>query len=84
MLRSAYRIDRRGIVAALQKLLSMRNLEIKDEGSVRLAIEWHQRGLDFADALHVASAGAERSFATFDGALHRAAGRIGIVKLASI
>lgn len=84
VLRSAYRIDRHSIISALRQLLSMRNIEIEDENSVRLAIEWHERGLDFADAVHMASAGPERSFATFDGALRRAASRIGVVKLATI
>ncbi|MBV8450809.1 MAG: type II toxin-antitoxin system VapC family toxin [Deltaproteobacteria bacterium] len=82
--RSAYRIDRREIISALREVLSTKNVEIEDEGSVRLAIDWHEHGLDFADALHMASAGPEYTFATFDGALRRAAGRIGVVKLASI
>jgi predicted nucleic-acid-binding protein len=84
VLRSAYRIDRRGMVSALRGLLSIRNIEIEDEGSVRLAIEWHEHGLDFADALHVASGGPEHTFATFDVTLHRTARRIGVVKFAAI
>jgi len=84
VLRSAYRIDRRGTVSALRGILSASNIEIEDEGNVRLAIEWHEHGLDFADALHVASAGPERTFATFDRALHRRARRIGAVRFATI
>jgi predicted nucleic-acid-binding protein len=84
VLRSAYRVDRSTIVSALRKVLSTRNIEVEDQDSIQLALDWHEHGLDFADALHLASAGPERTFATFDRALHRVARRIGVVNLASI
>jgi predicted nucleic-acid-binding protein len=84
VLRGAYRIDRRGLLSVLRRLASTRNIEIEDEASVKQAIEWYEHGLDFADALHVASAGPECALATFDRALRGAARRIGAVKLAAI
>src|SRR5215471_15639582 len=54
VLRSTYRIDRRGIISSLREVLSTKDVGIEDEGSVRLAIDWHEHGFDFADALHMA------------------------------
>ena len=54
------------IIAALRDILGVSNVEVEDEGEVALAIEWFERGMDFADGLHVASAGHEWKFATFD------------------
>src|SRR6266852_3758788 len=69
VLRSAYRIRPNAIVSALRYILGVFNVEIEDEAAVRHAIEWYEKGMDFADSLHVASAGRERKFATFDSAL---------------
>jgi predicted nucleic acid-binding protein len=37
------------------------------------ALDWCGQGLDFADALHLASSGRAEAFATFDRALRRRA-----------
>jgi predicted nucleic-acid-binding protein len=84
VLRSAYRIEPSAVVSALRDILSVSNVEIEDEAVVTHAIEWHERGMDFADALHVASAGRERNFATFDNRLRRKVRRLGIGELADI
>jgi predicted nucleic-acid-binding protein len=59
------------IAAALRQLTATANIEIEDEDAVSLALDWYEGGMDFADALHVASAGRERKFGTFDNALRR-------------
>ncbi len=84
VLRGAYRIERREILSALRGILSVANTEIEDEATVTRAIEWYQQGMDFADSLHVASAGRERKFATFDTALRRRAGRLGLAEFAAL
>jgi predicted nucleic-acid-binding protein len=84
VLRSAYRTEPRAVVSALRDILSVSNVEIEDEAAVTQAIEWHERGMDFADALHVASAGRERKFATFDNRLRRKVRRLGLGELAEI
>jgi predicted nucleic-acid-binding protein len=84
VLRSAYRIKPDAIVAALHDILDVFNIEIEDEAAVRQAIEWYQQGMDFADGLHVASAGPERKFATFDNSLRRKLHRFGANELADL
>jgi predicted nucleic-acid-binding protein len=84
VLRSAYRIAPNAIISALRDILDVLNVEIEDEAAVRQAIEWFEKGMDFADGLHVASAGRERAFATFDNSLRRKLQRFGINELADI
>jgi len=78
VLRSAYRIEPSAIVSALRGILDALNVEIEDEPAVRQALEWCEQGMDFADGLHLASAGPDRSFATFDTALRRKIRRFAI------
>lgn len=84
VLRSAYRIEPSALVSALRDLLSVSNVEIEDEAVVTLALEWREQGMDFADALHLASAGRERKFASFDSRLRRKVRRLGIAELADL
>jgi predicted nucleic-acid-binding protein len=84
VLRSAYKTGRNAIVSALRDILNVFNVEVEDEPSVSLAIEWYEKGMDFADGLHVASAGRERKFATFDNSLRRKLRRLGVSELADI
>jgi predicted nucleic-acid-binding protein len=78
VLRSAYRIDPNAIASALREIRNVSNVEIEDEATVSQALEWYEQGMDFADSLHVASAGRDRKFATFDNALRRKLRRLAI------
>ena len=40
------------------------------------ALDWHRDGMNFADALHLASARDQRRFATFDQNLRRRSARL--------
>jgi len=82
--RSAYKIGPNAIISALHDVLSVFNVEIEDEAVVRQAIEWYEKGMDFADALHLASAGRKRKFATFDNRLRQKVRRLGLGELADI
>ena len=75
VLRSGYRYSRPRILEVFQNLLGTRNLEVEDELTVFQAMEWCKNGMDFADSLHLASAGS-RNFATFDAALRKRALRL--------
>ncbi len=66
VLRSAYKLDSPTILNALREFLDRPNVELEDESAVRHALNWCQQGMDFADAMHLASAGAGREFLTFD------------------
>ena len=84
VLRSAYRIGPTTIASALHKVLRVSNVEVEDEVTVTQALEWYAQGMDFADALHVATAGRERRFATFDNRLRRKVRQLGAGELAEI
>ncbi|OQX19031.1 MAG: hypothetical protein BWK80_37380 [Desulfobacteraceae bacterium IS3] len=66
VLRYAYRIDRNTLADSVKRFLSLSNVHAEDPGSVTKAISWHESGLDFADALHLASANRAEKFVTFD------------------
>lgn len=77
VLRSSYGYDRAKIVGALRKLFALPSLTFEDEGVVAKALVRSDEGLDFADALHLASSAAATEFATFDRKLARRAARLG-------
>jgi len=69
VLRHAYRIERHIIVSSVKRFLSLSNISVEDIESVAKALSWHEQGLDFADALHLASGKRAEKFVTFDRAL---------------
>ncbi len=73
VLRGAYRLDRRAVIAALEGLMAIRHLHLEQEELVRQALAWHGQGLDFADALHLLRSEGCARFATLDRALAKAA-----------
>ena len=67
VLRFAYGFDRNAIHGALSRLIGLKMLTIEDTPIVNKAVAWYEAGMDFADALHLASSPREASeFATFD------------------
>lgn len=66
VLRFSYEIGRGEIHDALLAILGMPRVHCEEPRQVAQALAWFRQGMDFADALHLASAvGAER-FVTFD------------------
>ena len=76
VLRYSYGLDRSKIHEVLTRLLGLRSLTIEDRGSVVRARDRYEQGMDFADALHLASSTDADSFATFDRKLAKATGRL--------
>jgi len=66
VLRYAYGIDQARIMKGFQKLLGLWNAKFEDLPAVALAISWYGYGVDFGDALHLASSREAEEFATFD------------------
>lgn len=66
VLRYSYKLDRETIGGAFRKLLGYPRLQVEDRGTVLQALAWYVEGLDFADALHLASSGGAHQLATFD------------------
>jgi predicted nucleic-acid-binding protein len=63
VLRHAYRIDTNTIISGFHKLLGLPQVVIEDSWIAFQALSWHAEGLDFADALHLASCPKAASFA---------------------
>jgi predicted nucleic-acid-binding protein len=76
VLRYTYKLDRTSIDRAFRHLLGLQNLLVEDGDSVKKAMSWYAEGLDFADALHLASSSITDRFATFDLALQKRARRL--------
>ncbi len=66
VLRGAYRIDRATILKALLGVLGLPNVTAEDSARVAAALSYYEAGLDFADALHLASGIVADRFVTFD------------------
>jgi predicted nucleic-acid-binding protein len=73
VLRTKYRFDRAAIATGLRQLLGLPGVAVEDPGTVAQALDLHDQGFDFADALHLASSRRAEAFATFDHALRRRA-----------
>jgi predicted nucleic-acid-binding protein len=73
VLRSGYRLARDAIATAFRSLLGLPGATVEDPPAVAQALAWYDNGLDFADALHLASSGPADRFATFDEMLVRRA-----------
>jgi len=78
VLRSSYRMAPAAISMGIEGLLSAEGISVEDAAAVRRAVAWFREGLDFADALHLASSGHVDSLVTFDAAMRRRASAIGV------
>ncbi len=76
VLRYTYRLPAAAVARAFLALLGLPTVTVEDAPAVHLAIRMLEHGIDFADALHLASsAGAER-FVTFDATLMKRARKV--------
>ncbi len=76
VLRFAYHFSPSQINQAFQRLFGLPNVTLADPNAISAALRWHADGLDFADALHLASSGPSEAFATFDKKLLSKAGGV--------
>jgi predicted nucleic-acid-binding protein len=66
VLHYAYKYQPSDIIRAFTMLLGLSNVEAEDPYRIATALQWHQAGLDFADALHLASSQHCEKLYTFD------------------
>ncbi|WP_414585145.1 type II toxin-antitoxin system VapC family toxin [Scytonema sp. PCC 10023] len=66
VLRFAYKFKPVEICAALRKLFGLPNVNVNNASLVSQALQWHETGLDFADAFHLAQSQNYAEFYTFD------------------
>lgn len=68
---------REDIAQGLALLLGLPNFKPQQPDALRQALTWYARGLDFADALHLALSQGQEELATFDRTFTRQAGKLG-------
>ena len=73
VLRSGYEYARIDIIGALRSFGGLTGVTLENPYATVQALEWAEAGMDFADALHLASSSRYGSFYTFDVKLIRAA-----------
>lgn len=73
VLRRLYQLERKVVTDAFRKVSGLANVEIEHPLAVAQALQWCDGGMDFADALHLASSHASEKFATFDVQLKKTA-----------
>jgi predicted nucleic-acid-binding protein len=66
ILRSTYAYSPDRVLAAFRGLTGLPQVEVEGELEVAEAMRWFAAGMDFADALHLASSEGAEEFATFD------------------
>jgi predicted nucleic-acid-binding protein len=76
VLRHAYGINKDAIMKGFQKIIGLPNVRVEDQQAVFQAISWYELGLDFADALHLASSVKADKFVTFDNAFIKKARKL--------
>ena len=78
VLRGLYELAAKDISKVLRALASIPHVTLEDRDSVLLALDAFDKGLDFADALHVVRASRASSFVTFDRRLVKRAQSLGL------
>lgn len=79
VLRSAYGFSARQLVAAVRAFAGLPHVGLEDPALIARALDWMERGMDFADALHLGRAAHCAAFISFDRRLAAAADRLDTV-----
>jgi len=66
VLRSAYKLPKSDVIANLTAFVGLANVTLQEHQRVATALDWAAKGMDFADALHLAATQSSDSFVTFD------------------
>jgi predicted nucleic-acid-binding protein len=78
VLRGFYELHTRDISRVLWALASIEHVSLEDRDAVLVALDAFDKGLDFADALHLARSSRASGFATFDQRLAKRTKRLGL------
>lgn len=73
VLRGFYGLPPRDVSRVLRALASIEHITLEDRDAVLVALDAFDKGLDFADALHLACSSRASGFATFDRRLAKRA-----------
>jgi predicted nucleic-acid-binding protein len=84
VLLSVYRVPAQDVNHILKRTLGLPNIHVEDAVQVARAFEWTASGIEFADALHLASVANAHSFLTFDRQLVARASKLKGVRVAAL
>jgi predicted nucleic-acid-binding protein len=84
VLRRVYEVEGLAVNKALDDLLSLPNARAEDEPLLRQALAWNRAGMDFADALHLASSRRSSRVATFDQRMIKSAATTGLGRITTL
>ena len=73
VMRGFYELPDGDISRVLRALASIKHITLEDRDAVLVAVDAFDKGLDFADALHLARSARASGFATFDQRLAKRA-----------
>ncbi|BAU63274.1 hypothetical protein STA3757_06340 [Stanieria sp. NIES-3757] len=66
VLRFAYKLNSQEICHALKQLFGLPNVHLANANLINQVLQWHENGLDFADAFHLAQSQHCSELYTFD------------------
>jgi len=66
VLRAAYGFGESDIASAIRSFAGLSQVTVEEAGAVAQALDWMTKGMDFADALHLARSAHCSAFVTFD------------------
>ncbi|MBZ0094832.1 MAG: type II toxin-antitoxin system VapC family toxin [Sulfuricella sp.] len=81
VLRFSYELPPKVILQALRNIIGLPNVMVEQQREIAEALDGFEQGLDFADALHLASSRRAGRFATFDKKLIKRAEKLTDIKL---
>ncbi|GAW40559.1 tRNA(fMet)-specific endonuclease VapC [Brevundimonas sp. SH203] len=83
VLRSGYGFEASRIGAAMRALAGLAGVTVEEPMVLARALDWHEAGMDFADALHLSKTTGCEVFLTFDRRLAKAAEALAPIKVES-
>jgi predicted nucleic acid-binding protein len=84
VLRSVYGFTAVKVTKALSAFAGLPGVTLEDAAMIAKALDWTARGMDFADALHLAKAQGNEAFVSFDRRLARAAKELSDVEVRAL
>ncbi len=78
VMRGFYALPTKSISRVLRALASIEHVTLEERDAILMALDAFDKGLDFADALHLARSSRASTFATFDQRLAKRAKALGL------
>lgn len=77
VLRGVYGFDPSQFVNAIRDIAGLPTVRLESPRLIADSLQWHEKGMDFADAMHLGRAEGCEAFVSFDKGLAKAAARLG-------